>query len=129
MDEVFVKADVLSFHTPLTDETRGLVSKDFLSKFRKPIFLLNGSRGEVVDVEAVIEGLERKSILGACFDVLPKEKFPALYETSWYGKLIKFDNVILTPHVAGWSVESYFKLSKFLAEKVLAYFKGLETVK
>lgn len=129
MDEIFLKADVLSFHIPLTDETRGLVNKDFLSKFKKPIFFLNGSRGEVVDVEAVIEGLERKSILGACFDVLPKEKFPALYETSWYDKLIKFDNVILTPHVAGWSVESYFKLSKFLANKVLAYFKGLEIVK
>jgi len=119
MDELFEKADVVSLHIPLTDETRSLVNKDFLSRFKKPILFLNGARGPIANVEDVIESLENKKIVAAGFDVLPKEKFPALAETSWYKKLITFDNVILTPHVAGWSVESYFKLSKILAEKIV----------
>lgn len=119
MDELFEKADVLSLHMPLTSETKSLINKEFISRFKKQILFLNGSRGPVANVEDVIEALENNKIVAAAFDVLPKEKFPALYETSWYKKLITFDNVILTPHVAGWSVESYFKLSKVLAEKIV----------
>jgi len=129
MDDIFLKADVLSLHIPLTSETRNLVDHEFLAKFSKSIFFLNGSRGEVVKIEDVIEGLKNKTILGAGFDVLPIEKFPALYDTLWYKELIGFNNVILTPHVAGWSVQSYFKLSRFLAEKTLMFFKGSNTVK
>lgn len=119
MDELFSKADILSLHMPLTSETKNLINKDFLSRFKKQILFLNGSRGPVANIEDVIEALENNKIVAAGFDVLPKEKFPVLYDTSWYEKLITFDNVILTPHVAGWSVESYYKLSKVLAEKVL----------
>lgn len=124
MDEIFEKADVLSLHMPLTGETKNLINKEFLSRFKKAIVFLNGSRGPVANVEDVIEALESKKILAAAFDVLPKEKFPALHDTSWYEKLITFDNVILTPHVAGWSVESYYKLSKVLADKLIALVKN-----
>jgi D-3-phosphoglycerate dehydrogenase len=119
MDEMFSKADILSLHVPLTSETKNLINIEFLSRFKKQILFLNGSRGPIANVDDVIEGLENKKIVAAGFDVLPKEKFPALYDTSWYKKLITFDNVILTPHVAGWSVESYFKLSKVLADKIV----------
>jgi len=122
MDELFLKADVLSLHIPLTNETSKLVNKSFLNRFKKPIFFLNGSRGEIVEISAVIEGLRNNSILGAGLDVLPVEKFPELQNTSWYNELISFRNVIMTPHVAGWSTQSYFKLSKILAEKILKLF-------
>jgi len=121
MDELFLNADILSLHIPLTSETHHLINSDFLSKFKKPIFFLNGSRGEIVNVEDVIKGLENKTILGAGFDVLPKEKFPELNSSTWFKRLVSFNNVILTPHVAGWSVQSYFKLSKILAEKMVKF--------
>src|SRR5690606_10795135 len=71
MDEIFDKADILSFHIPLTTETNQLVKANFLARFRKPIFFLNGSRGEIVNMNDIIQGLEEKKILGAAFDVLP----------------------------------------------------------
>jgi len=123
MDELFLRADVLSLHIPLTTETSRLVNKVFLDKFSKPIFFLNGSRGEIVEIDAVIEGLRKNRILGAGLDVLPVEKFPELKNASWYNELISFSNVILTPHVAGWSKQSYFKLSKILAEKIVKFWR------
>lgn len=124
LEDLFLRADILSLHIPLTSETRNLVNQRFLRKFQKPIFFLNGSRGEIVDVEAVIDGLERKLILGAGLDVLAIEKFPALNDTTWYQKLISFPNVVLSPHVAGWSVQSYFKLSKVLADKLISFIRS-----
>jgi len=125
MDELFLKADVLSLHIPLTNETSKLVNKSFLNRFEKPIFFLNGSRGEIVEIDALIGGLRESRILGAGLDVLPIEKFPELKSTSWYNELMSFNNVIVTPHVAGWSTQSYFKLSKILAEKILKFFGGV----
>lgn len=123
MEEIFDKADALSFHIPLTPETFRLVDTDFLSRFRKPILFLNGSRGEIVDMEAVLVALEGKRIVGAAFDVLPVEKFPALALTDWYKRLVDAPNVVLSPHVAGWTVESYFKIAKVLGEKLVEVLK------
>lgn len=121
MEEVVKRADVLSLHIPLTRETRSLVDTEYLFHFRKPIFLLNGARGEIVDVPAVLDAIENGRILGAAFDVLPVEKQPALQETSWFAPLVSNERIILSPHVAGWSVESYFKIADVLASKVLAF--------
>lgn len=126
MNELFDRADILSLHIPLTGETRSMVNRDFLSKFKKPIFFLNGARGGIVDIEAVIQALEEKIILGACLDVLPVEKVVEFKTTEWFSKLMMFDNVVLTPHVAGWTVESYFKISKFLAEKIVSHYLHLQ---
>ena len=123
MEEVVRQADVLSFHIPLTRETKGLVDSEYLFHFRKPIFFLMGARGGIVDIQAVLKALDTGKIVGAAFDVLPVEKFPLLAEQSWYKSLIARDNVILSPHVAGWTFESYFKLSDFLAEKIIAFTK------
>ena len=119
MEEVVKQADILSFHIPLTRETKGMVDKEYLFHFRKPIFFLMGARGGIVDVPAVLHYLDSGKILGAAFDVLPVEKFPALAAQDWFDDLIRRDNVLLTPHVAGWTFESYFKLSDILADKML----------
>lgn len=123
MEEVVRQADVLSFHIPLTKETKGLVDNEYLFHFRKPIFFLMGSRGGIVDIQAVLKALDTGKIVGAAFDVLPVEKFPSLAQQSWYSSLTARDNVILSPHVAGWTFESYFKLSDILAEKIIAFTK------
>jgi D-3-phosphoglycerate dehydrogenase len=94
---------------------------DYLAKFEKPIFFLLGARGGIVQVPAVLSGLDSGSIIGAAFDVLPVEKFPKLAEQNWYADLIGRDNVILSPHVAGWTFESYYKLSEVAADKIIAF--------
>ena len=121
MEEVVKRADVLSLHIPLTRETRSLVDEEYLRHFRKPIFLLNGARGEIVHVPAVLTALDEGRIRGAAFDVLPVEKFPALQQTDWYERLISDERILLSPHVAGWTVESYIKIADTLAEKVIAF--------
>ena len=118
MEQVVKFADVLSFHIPLTRETRRLFNEEYLFHFKKSIILINASRGEIVDTQALVGGLKSGKITGAGLDVLEVEKFPALSEMPWYSELINSEKVILSPHVAGWSVESYRKISEVLAEKL-----------
>jgi len=118
MEEIVKFSDVLSLHLPLTRETRNLVDTEYLFHFRKPIFFLNTSRGEIVHTSAVLKAITDGKILGAGLDVLEVEKFPALAEQNWYAELAKSDKVILSPHVAGWTFESYRKISEVLAEKL-----------
>lgn len=118
MEQVVKLADVLSFHIPLTRETRRLFNEEYLFHFRKPIILLNASRGEIIDTNAVVSGLKNGKITAAGLDVLEVEKFPALSEQPWFNELTKSERVILSPHVAGWSFESYRKISEVLAEKL-----------
>lgn len=124
MEAITEQADVLSLHIPLTTVSRGMVDDAYLARFRKPIFFLNGARGEIVDVAAVLNAIDAGRILGAAFDVLPVEKFPALHEQPWFGPLITHEKVICSPHVAGWSVESYMKIADVLVQKVIAYLAG-----
>jgi len=121
LEELFEEADVLSLHIPLTEESREMVNAAFLRRFRKPIYFLNGARGEIVAVSDVLDALDEGRILGAAFDVLPVEKFPALLEADWYQRLILNDKVLLSPHVAGWTVESYRKIAEVLADKIASY--------
>jgi len=118
MEEIVKFSDVLSLHIPLTRETRQLVNHEYLFHFRKPIFLLNTSRGEIVQTEAILKAIEEGKILGAGLDVLEVEKFPALSEQSWYPSLRANNKVLLSPHVAGWTFESYRKISEVLAAKL-----------
>ncbi|QIH36312.1 NAD(P)-dependent oxidoreductase [Sphingobacterium sp. DR205] len=127
MEDIYSQADVISFHIPLTAETKGMIDSVYLSKFKKPIFFLLGARGGIVQVPAVLAGLDSGNILGAAFDVLPVEKFPKLAEQTWYQELIRRENVILSPHVAGWTFESYYKLSAVAADKIIAFLKLQET--
>jgi len=118
MEEMVKLADVLSFHIPLTPETNGMVDDEYLFHFRKPIFLLNTSRGKVVKVQAVLNAIKQGKILGAGLDVLEVEKFPALGEQIWFEELKQSGKILLTPHVAGWTFDSYRRISEVMAEKL-----------
>ena len=118
MEQIVKKSDILSLHIPLTKETLNLVNEEYLFHFKKPIFLLNTSRGKIVDTMAVLNAIKQGKVLGAGLDVLETEKFPALAEEPWYNELRKSGKVILTPHVAGWTYESYKKISEVMADKL-----------
>jgi len=121
MEEIVKHSDVLSLHIPLTAETRQMVDDEYFFHFKKPIFFINTARGEIVNTLAVLNAIDAGKILGAGLDVLQTEKFPALAEQSWYAELKQNEKVILTPHVGGWTFDSYRKISEVLAEKL----KGL----
>lgn len=118
MEEIVKHSEVLSLHVPLTPETKGLVNDEYLFHFRKPIFLLNTSRGKVVQTQAVLNAITQGKILGAGLDVLEMEKFPALGEQPWFEQLRQSGKVLLSPHVAGWTFESYRKISEVMAAKI-----------
>lgn len=118
MEEIVKHSDVLSLHVPLTAETRGLVNQEYLFHFKKPLFLLNTSRGKVVQTRDVLNAIKSGKILGAGLDVLENEKFPALAEQEWFDELRHSGKVLLSPHIAGWTFESYRKISEVMAEKL-----------
>ena len=129
MEEIFSQADVLSLHIPQTVETLGMVDETYINRFNKPIYLINLSRGRIVKTEALIQGLDNGRVLGACLDVLEYEKssFEDMFDAQIpppFKALISSDKVMLTPHVGGWTVESYYKLSEVLADKILAHFSS-----
>lgn len=118
MEEIVKHSDVLSLHIPLTPETNGMVDDEYLFHFKKPIFLLNTARGKVAKVQAILNAIKAGKIRGAGLDVLEVEKYPALAEQPWYNELVQSGKVLLTPHVAGWTFDSYRKLSEVLAQKL-----------
>lgn len=124
-EEIFKRADVLSLHVPLTDETNHLVNDLYLSKFQKKFYFINTSRGKCVSTADLVKNLEGGKVLGACLDVLEYEAVS--FEEVDFAKmpgpmqyLLRSDKVILTPHIAGWTHESNIKIAKFLAEKIIA---------
>ena len=118
MEEIVKHSDVLSLHIPLTSETRQMVNEEYFFHFRKPIFFINTARGEVVNTSAVLQAIAQGKILGAGLDVLQTEKFPALNQQDWYPELAQCEKVLLTPHVGGWTFDSYRKISEVLAQKL-----------
>ena len=118
---IFQKADVLSLHIPLTEETTFLFNDDYLGNFKKPIYLINTSRGKCVDTKTILRGLKNKKISGACLDVFDFEKtsFEQIEKSEALKELISVEKVILSAHIAGWTFESYEKLSKILLSKIL----------
>ena len=118
MEEIVKHSDVLSLHIPLTAETRQMVNDEYFYHFKKNIFFINTARGEIVNTKAVLAAINSGKILGAGLDVLEAEKFPNLAEQSWYEELKASQKVILTPHVGGWTFDSYRKISEVLADKL-----------
>lgn len=118
MEEIVRQSDVLSLHIPLTAETRQMLNEEYLFHFRKPFFFINTARGEIVNTVAVLSAIKSGKILAGGLDVLEVEKFPALADQQWFSNLKDSGKVILTPHVGGWTFESYRKISEVLAEKL-----------
>lgn len=128
LEQIFEETDILSLHVPLTSETQFMVNENFIQSFQKNIFIINTARGKVLKTDALVQGLNSGKIKGACLDVLE-------YESNSFEQfdnevnvpdsleyIRKSNKVILSPHVAGWTFESYVKLSDFLAQKVLQHF-------
>jgi D-3-phosphoglycerate dehydrogenase / 2-oxoglutarate reductase len=120
MQDIFEEADIVSIHVPLTEQTRMMVNDDFINQFKKNFFLINTSRGEVASTKAILNGLQNKKIRGVCLDVLENEKLSqlTLEQKEVYSQLFQQKNVILTPHIAGWTVESYRKINEVLVGKL-----------
>lgn len=128
LEELYANADVISFHIPQNEETLFWANHTFFESIQKPFFLLNLSRGKIVETKALLKAIENGKVLGAGLDVLEFEK--ASFENFFDGnmpeafqQLLASKKVILSPHVGGWTNESYFKLSAVLADKILNYFQ------
>lgn len=127
LQEIFEKTDILSVHLPLTEETFYYINQEFIHQFAKPFYLINTARGKNVNTNHLVEALKNGKIKGACLDVLEyekvsfenlnKEELPEAFQF-----LANNENVILSPHIAGWTHESYIKLSSVLADKILGDF-------
>lgn len=122
--ELLERVDLISFHIPLTYETKGMINDKFLTSFNKDIYLINTSRGEILDHSALISGLKSGKIRGAGLDVFENEKFDTLNEDQKLrlNTLTSLPNVIMTPHVAGWTKASYRKISEVIASKISQLF-------
>lgn len=126
MQEIFEQADFVSLHIPLSEDNINLVNETWLKSFKKNIFLINTARGKCLHTKSLINAIERGKVLGACLDVLEFESISFenisgnINEELLY--LQKCDKVILSPHIAGWTNESYEKLSTFLVQKIKARF-------
>jgi D-3-phosphoglycerate dehydrogenase len=127
LDELIEQADIISLHVQLNEETHHMVNEDFLSKAKKTSILLNSSRGAVVETEALINALEKGLISGACLDVFENEKPHSFtpHEDRLYNKLYEMNNVILSPHIAGWTKESLLKISKVMLDKLDEGLRGI----
>lgn len=128
LEALFEQADMVSLHVPLTSETQGMVNMNFLDKFKKEIYLINTARGKVVNSKDLVNAIKSGKIKGAALDVLEyeKESFESLLEHDNLPETYKYitasERVILTPHIAGWTIESGIKLSSILADKILKVF-------
>ena len=121
MDQVFEQADVVSLHLPFNKETDQLVQHHWLRAFKRPISLINTARGGIVNTAHLLDALDAQVIHGAALDVLEFERRSLeglISRSSELDRLLADERVVLSPHVAGWSVESYFKLSDVLADKI-----------
>ncbi len=125
--DIFNKADIISMHVPLTDETRYMVNDKFFEKLNKPIYFINTSRGKVVDTDSLVNAIKNKKVIGAALDVLEYES--SSFEKLDSGKrpdslnyLINNKNIVLSPHVAGVTFESQYKLANVLYEKIEALY-------
>ncbi len=120
MQRIYEEADIISYHVPASQENKYLFNDQFLRNFLKPIVLVNTSRGNVVDPLAVMHGLKKGKISKACFDVWETEPISKMNEQqkSVFNALMANENVLFTPHIAGYSHEALFKMSLVIAKKL-----------
>lgn len=124
MLQIFEQADLLSLHVPLTSETHYLVNEQFLSQFAKPIVLINAARGPVVKTADLVAAMKSGKVLAAGLDVIEYEetsfeKTRNMLDEADFCYLAQSENALLTPHIAGWTVESKYKLAKVLLDKII----------
>lgn len=119
LDELLAEADVVSLHVPETPDTKNMMGAEQIARMKKGSFLINASRGTVVDIDALAAALESKHILGAAIDVFPVE--PKGNEGDFESPLIRFENVLLTPHIGGSTGEAQESIGREVASKLIRY--------
>ena len=125
INELQSKAQIISLHVPETDQTIGMIDKNFISKMKHPFWLINTARGKAVVTKDLVDAIKSKKIIGAGLDVLDYESssFSSVFNSDKELNSLKFlieaEQVILSPHVGGWTVESHQKLAKSILNKIL----------
>lgn len=119
-EKIQQEADILSIHVPLTEETKNHFTFDLLKGFSKPIYLVNTARGEVVSFETLNMALNQGILKGAVLDVLENEKFNSFStnQKEEFSRLSVRSNVLFSPHIAGWTFQSYEKINQVLVNKI-----------
>ena len=127
LDFLYKNADIVSLHLPHTINNIDLFNKEFIQKFDKPFWLINTSRGKIVNTADLVDALNEKKILGAGLDVIDIESssFNNIEKglNPYFNELINLKNVIITPHIAGWTFESNVKLSQIIIDKIKSLLK------
>lgn len=119
LDELLALADVVTLHVPSTPQTAGIIDAAAIAKMKQGSFLINQARGDLVDIDALADALASGHLLGAAVDVFPKE--PASKEEAFVSPLQRFENVILTPHVGGSTLEAQAAIGEDVASKLTRY--------
>ena len=127
LQELQENADILSLHTPLTEDTLYMIDEDFISKMKKNFYFINTARGKNLKTSALVNALKSGKVKGACLDVLEYEKtsfenLETKNEDLEY--LLNSEKAIITPHIAGWTHESKIKLAQVIVDKILAFTAG-----
>jgi len=122
LQEIQQSADIISFHVPYTSETHHYCNEEFILHCAKTPVIINTSRGAVVDTLAILNALKNAQIKGCCLDVFEDEPITQnkIHPPNIYQEILAFNNVIATPHIAGWTRESKLKLVKILMDKIEA---------
>lgn len=127
LDFLYKNADIVSLHLPHTINNIDLFNKEFIQKFDKPFWLINTSRGKIVNTADLVDALNEKKILGAGLDVIDIESssFNNIEKdlNPYFNELINLKNVIITPHIGGWTFESNVKLSQIIIDKIKSLLK------
>ena len=121
LTEIQEQCDIISFHVPLNEETEHYLDRDFINCMRHPFYLINASRGPICKLAAIAEGIRTGKIIGAGLDVLPKEpKDGGTIDLNdqELAYLLRSEQVIFSPHIAGWTEESYLKLAEALVDRI-----------
>lgn len=124
LDEIFKYADVISLHLPQSEETKHYVDADFIARLQKPIYLLNTARGQLIDPQALLDGLDSDVIIRAGLDVLPFESssFEQLDNNPQKAAFLQHPHMVFSPHIAGWTQESNVKMAEWLVGRMVGAF-------
>lgn len=119
LDDLLARADVVSMHVPATPHTANMMDADRLAKMKSNAVLINASRGNVIDLDALADALESKHLLGAAIDVFPQE--PKSNDEPFESRLMHLDNLLLTPHIGGSTAEAQINIGQEVADKLVHY--------
>ncbi len=120
LEDILYESDIITLHLPLNEDTKNLVNEDFLQKCKNKPLIVNTSRGEIVETKAILAAIKKQIIFGICLDVFENEKVDTYtaYEKEMYESLFRNKNVLVSPHIAGWTKESLEGIASVLLEKI-----------